>query len=518
MSRRSMLLATTIFIAVGSLTAIGPASAHGFGGFGGGAAFASRPSAVAAMPQAPARSMNSFNGGRFDRAPSISPTTSERGRVILDGARTGQSVAPGAKSSINPQPLPPRIEQQTTGGGTGFQPGSRVMINPQTTASPGSGIQRPFIDAAGIVRPNDSIARIKDAEELRGKLPKPGATNNVPNVAGADELVAGQGQSGGIPKVPGVTNPDGPTVNLPGSQFGQHGPREVPGFGDGKGGAGHLNVPGSMDQHGVDDANKKLSELEKADQQLLNQATKGGVNSLNTSAGLTPGERESDKHGAETGSGAAAENFVNTGRPVDPVVNTGKPMKVWTSKGSDGNGGTVVVTNVSSDTLDQTTIVQTTKDGRTTTKVTSYDPKTSAILWTKTTTTGSDGKNNTPNDDSTNSHDIGSLAPGSSLGRMGHGGGTDNNSTESTSNQTSQLAPGAASGRTGHGDGNDGRGDNNHVGNDGTLAAGSILARKDQGDGGGSDTREGVTTMGGVKVQPGGGNPSQSNLKAAAGN
>ncbi|QOZ43797.1 hypothetical protein XH89_10115 [Bradyrhizobium sp. CCBAU 53340] len=511
------MLATTIFVAVSSLTAIGPASAHGFGGFGGGAAFASRSSAVAAMPQAPGRSMNSFNGGRFDRAPSISPSTtvSERARIMQEGARTGQSVAPGGKSSINPQPLPPRVEQQTTGGGTIFRPGSRLTINPQTTASPRTGIQRPFIDAAGIVRPNDSIAAIKDAEELRGKLPKPGTTNNVPNVAGADVLVVGQNQSGGIPKVPGVTNPGGPTVNLPGSQFNQHGPREVPGFGDGTGGAGHLNVPGSTEQHSADEATKKLSELEKADQQLLNQAAKGGVNSLNTSAGLAPGERESDKYGAEAGSGAAGQNFVNTGRPVDPVVNTGKPMKVWTSKGSDLNGGTVVMTNVSSDTLDQTTIVQTSKDGTTTTKVTSYDPKTIAILWTKTTTTGSDGKNNTPNDDSSNSHDIGSLAPGSSLGRMGQGGGTDNNGTESASSQASQLAPGAASGRTGHGDGNDGRGDNNHVGNDGTLAAGSALARKDQGDGGGSDTRESGSTMGGVKVQPGG-NPSQSNLTAAA--
>ena len=71
--------------------------------------------------------------------------------------------------------------------------------------------------------------------------------------------------------------------------------------------------------------------------------------------------------------------------------------------------------------------------------------------------------------------------------------------------QGSQLAPGAASGRVG-----------NHVGNDGTLAAGSGLARKDYGDGGGSDTREGGTTIGGVQVHPGGGNPSQSHLKAAA--
>jgi len=50
-------------------------------------------------------------------------------RVILKGA--GQSATPGGKSSLNPQPLPPRGEQQAAGGGTVFRPGSRIMINPQ---------------------------------------------------------------------------------------------------------------------------------------------------------------------------------------------------------------------------------------------------------------------------------------------------------------------------------------------------------------------------------------------------
>ena len=40
----------------------------------------------------------------------------------------------GAESSINPQPLPPRVLQQPSGTavmGGGIGPGSRVMINPQ---------------------------------------------------------------------------------------------------------------------------------------------------------------------------------------------------------------------------------------------------------------------------------------------------------------------------------------------------------------------------------------------------
>lgn len=40
-------------------------------------------------------------------------------------------TTPGGKSSINPQPLPPRIQQQAAGGSNVYRPGSRVMINPQ---------------------------------------------------------------------------------------------------------------------------------------------------------------------------------------------------------------------------------------------------------------------------------------------------------------------------------------------------------------------------------------------------
>ena len=507
MSRRSVLLASTISIALGSSTAIGPASAHGFGfgGFSGGPAIAFRSQAVPLIARAPIQPIGRFDGGRFARAPSI-------GLPAAGSSSAGARLQPSRMPAVANAPL---------GNSPAAVPVVRPAQLPQTIPSSGNSIQRPSIDAAGIVRPNDSTTnRINNisAAEGRGKLPKPGSSGEVPDVTGADATVIGLGHpdNGHGPSIAGVKVPDGPDINLPGTPAAQKGPRQIPGYGDGMGGAGHLNTPGSMEQHGANDASKKLSELEKPDQQLLDQATKGGVNSLNTSAGLAPGERESDKYSAETAAAASAASFVNTGRPVQPLVNTGTPVKIWTSKGSDGNGGTIYVENVTGPNTDRSTIVQTTKDGKTTTKTTTYDPKTGETTGSRTTTTGGDGKNNTPNDDSSNSHDIGSLAAGSSLGRMGQGGGTDNNGTESASSQSSQLAPGAASGRTGNGDGKDDRGDNNHVGNDGTLAAGSVLARKDYGDGGGSDTREGGSTMGGVKVNPGGGHPSQSNLKAAA--
>jgi hypothetical protein len=72
---------------------------------------------------------------------------------------------------------------------------------------------------------------------------------------------------------------DGPTINLPGAMR-QKGPREVPGFGNALSGP-QLNLPGSVDRHGPDDANKALAKMESKDKALLDDATKGGPNSLN---------------------------------------------------------------------------------------------------------------------------------------------------------------------------------------------------------------------------------------------
>jgi hypothetical protein len=80
MSRRSILLATTFYIAIGSFAAVGPVSAHGFGpgGFNGGPsgpALAGRsPTApgVSNVRQTPVQPMNNLGGGtKLDHVPSI---------------------------------------------------------------------------------------------------------------------------------------------------------------------------------------------------------------------------------------------------------------------------------------------------------------------------------------------------------------------------------------------------------------------------------------------------------------
>jgi len=118
--------------------------------------------------------------------------------------------------------------------------------------------------------------------------------------------------------------------------------------------------------------------------------------------------------------------------------------------------------------------------------------------------------NETPNDD--DSGTIGSLNPSSGVGKTGHGGGTDNNGTE-TGTQATQLN-GSVVSRTGHGDGTGNHGDNNTVDKGGALSANTSLARKDYGDGGGSDNRDGGTSL--AAPRTGGGDPHQRAAAAAA--
>jgi hypothetical protein len=81
MSRRSILLATTFYVALGSFAVVGPASAHGFGvgGFGGGhsgPALSSirspSSSGFSGIGRTPIQSMGNFGGStKLDHVPSI---------------------------------------------------------------------------------------------------------------------------------------------------------------------------------------------------------------------------------------------------------------------------------------------------------------------------------------------------------------------------------------------------------------------------------------------------------------
>ncbi len=493
MSRRSVLLATTIYFAIGSLASVGPASAHGFGfgGFGGGSAPAPRAPASASISRAPVQSMGNFGGGRFGHAPSIGTPSTESAGVRMQPSR----IPAAANAAVGNTPAAAQF----------VRPGQ----SPQTNISSAIGAPRQ-VDAAGIVRPSGSVAaQIRDIGDGRGKLQRPGSTNDVPNVAGPDTTVFGQGSSHG-PKSSDLNGTGGPGTNLPGSMR-QKGPGSVSGGGDG---VLHLNVPGSTAGNSVADANKKFSEWENAGKDLLNQATQGGPNSLNipgsAGAGVAAsddaenGEKNAGKSGSKPAGGGKGGGGDKSGNPlkVAPGVygsNGGGPTADGGSQtvSTMQDGKTVTQVETTKDSAGNITsiIVRETKGGKDKGTVKSDGPSLPAK------------KNNTPDDNASTSTG-GSLSSSSGIAKRDNGGGTGNNG-ESSNGQSSQLAPGSL-GRIGNGDGTGGHGDHGSVGNDGTLAAGSSLARNNYGDGGDSDTRGGGTTAGGVRV----GGPHQSNAAA----
>jgi hypothetical protein len=313
---------------------------------------------------------------------------------------------------------------------------------------------------------------------------------------------------------------DGPTINLPGAMR-QKGPREVPGFDNALSGP-QLNLSGSVDRHGPDDANKALAKMESKDKALLDDATKGGPNSLNlpTSPGAgidvsddTSGKKPSSGGGGSKPSGGGTSGDKPTGTANTVFVSPGLYGSSGTSPTKDGGTKTVMTGQEGNVTYQIITI----KDKNGTTLSTTYSEKTGKDGKVTTTSTGQEmpqkeKDKSTPNDDESGS--IGALNPNSGAGKTGHGGGTDNNGTE-TSVQATQLANGTSLGSKGNGDGTGSHGDNNATGV-GAVAGGTSMARKDYGDGGGSDNRDGGTSLGAPKVGPAGGGAHAAATAAAA--
>lgn len=539
MSRRSILLATTFYVAIGSFATVGPASAHGFGpgglsgGQGGPAPSSFRSpgsSGFSNVGRTPMQSMgNSVGGTKLDHVPSIA-TSAVQGNI--SGPRLEPNRIPAVTNATIPYSPPPPVRQlpqaPTSSGIVARQPNAAGIVNaPFASRLSAAGI----VSAPGTARipgnpvkgiEPDGSARLKDisAGEGGAKLQKPGSNPEVPNVAG-DPKVPGHGPDHG----PDSSKTDGPTINLPGT-MGQKGPREVPGVDTGKGGAGNLNLPGSVDRHGPDDAEKALAKSEADAQQILDTANRGGPNSLNTptspGGGIAVSDDTSGKKPSSGGGGSKPSGGGTSGSGASGGSKpTGTANTVFVGPGLYGSSGT-------SPTKDGgTKTVVTGQEGNVTYQIVTIKDKNGKTLSTTYSEKGKDGKvtttssgeempekknNTTPNDE--DSSTIGGLNPSSGAGKTGNGGGTDNNGTE-TSVQATQLANGTSLGSKGNGDGTGSHGDNNATGI-GAMAGGTSMARKDYGDGGGSDNRDGGTSLGAPKVGPAGGGAHAAATAAAA--
>ncbi|HXX09108.1 MAG TPA: hypothetical protein VEJ43_13680 [Pseudolabrys sp.] len=367
----------------------------------------------------------------------------------------------------------------------------------------------------------DAAAKLKDgdADKGRGNLVKDGLDNNsVPNVTGAGKTVDGQGgdQHSTDQRISDVNKDGGPDINLPGTNKQNGADKAIDQLANGQTGF-NANLPGSTNPSHIGDADKLKAEAEQQRQAEINQATSGGVNSLNIPTRSPAGASQADGDGlltslwnAITGSGGGGGGPAPTAKQ-----STAKQSEAnGTSNGASNDANTPVVNFGFAGSKD---VIFHTADGDIKgTLFYKVDPSTGE----KTPDHWGLFQKMRPGDDSSG----GSVSPGtpmspnSSFAKKDQGGGTGNN-TETNTTQGSQLSPNSALARKGQGDGSDNRGDSNTVGNEGVLATNSSLAKKDQGDGGGSDTRGGNGSTqvvgGGIKVTPGiGGDPHQDTLKA----
>jgi hypothetical protein len=490
MSRRSILLATTVFAAIVSLTAVDPASAFGGrGGFGGGFGGGLARSSFGGFGRSPSLAAREF-GGRPSGSPSgvIGP---ERSPYQSFNAATRQEPAQADGRSgytIGQHPFDGRFIQ-------------------------GSMANRTAPDIAAIV------AAHRTAENIQGAQ-----GSGAPSVTAGGYVFGPRGQQNGSNQtIPGVDNSKGGAVglNVTGRQDGQQRtPGSIPGIDNSMGGGSSLNLPGSNNQqNGLDAANQAIAKLVGKENNPIDKANQGGVNSLNTPSSVgssttsTDNTDNSKKTGNSSNNNSGNNNSGNQKTGSQPNgTNLGTPggdsnTKTTTWISADGSTNTQSVTYDNKGRPASATGSTASPDGTTTTSFTTFDKNGNASK----VVVGpiSTRKGGTPSDNDSGTATAGdSLDARSSYAARNRGGGTDNG--ENSAGTTGGLSPSSPTAKTTYGDGggND-AGDNNSIGKGGTLATGSSLTSKDQGDGGSSDSRGGAgtsTTTGTAKVvNPGGG-------------
>ncbi len=492
MSRRSILLATTMCAAMVSLGTPDSVSAHGFsaGGFTGGQSghtpqVSARGPAVGVLARAPSQPVH-----------------------VATGGNSGPATA--GMRFVHPQAVSSQAEGSSGFGGSHHPANARTIAD--ITNNP-TGPSAVAILAAHLV-----------AE-------KAGQSAGIQNVAGPTGVVFGQRgqQSASTQSIPGLGSTSGGAsqLNVPGSQGSQ---RQIPGLDGsagpyGTGGASSLHTPGdNNDSNSVISVQQAIAKLVGDGSDLKNQATRGGINGLNVPS--------------QQSMGTAAEDTTTT---TNNKTNTTTTTTTPTSTTTTTTNSTTTTTTTTTDRSNATT----TSDGSTaaasTAKAvigvsdTASGPAAGQILGAVVSTalgaagpvaffsTGlggnlaklanphKSGSDPDPTDSGTTTSTAGGLAPNSPLAQKNNGGGAGNNS-ETNGGKTSALATGSAYATRNHGDGggNDAGDNNNRLGKDGALAAGGTLSHKDQGDGGGSDSRGGgggtsIITNAAKPVNPGGG-------------
>jgi hypothetical protein len=503
MSRRSILLATTMCAAIISLTAVNPASAFGGrGGFGGG--------------------FGGFHGGGFG------------------GGGFGRAASFGGRSF---------------GGGTFARPSlSRFHAAPfaSIAAEPYSPVRHPqqppqsFSDntiLGGIAKSSAPAAIAAVAGKVAPAINQVGQTTGAPSVVNSGSVFGQNGQQVEPPQsIPGVGSVYGGAsqLNNPGGQqtqapaVGDLPTGSIPGVSSSLGGAGSLNNTASDDttQNDLNAAAAAINQALGQANGLIGQSMQGGVNGLNIPSQTNAGTASEDttvtkttNTGGDTSTtnGTATTSTTGGTTTIVTVTTTGNGTASTTSNVSNA-GGTTTSSGTASGNgqpaagsgsgTAQTTaqILASPGVAPAATLVGGIVAGWAAGSWSLATNlvnavSGSRKNDPDPTDTGGSTHPTGGLATNSPVFQTGRGGGTGNN-TETNGGRTGGLAPGSSLATKSYGDGGGDAGDNNRTSKGSVLASGSTLATRDQGDGGGSDTRGGggnSTITGSAKVVNAGG-------------
>jgi hypothetical protein len=349
----------------------------------------------------------------------------------------------------------------------------------------------------------DANLRIQQIEGTAG--------GRVPSVVG-NSKVKGQrlGDHSTGDSIPGVSDTSGGVshLNTPGTLHEKQEGSKIPGIENNKGGAASLNLPGTTNQHSIDDADKAIAKLKEQQQDLLNQATQGGPNALNTPTSASAEVTATDKN--DNGKKAASSSGTSSSSATAAATATAGST-------AGANAGAAVATTAGATTSSSAITGGTTAGSEQGAAKANETLK--YIIMIAPAAHGSN-KKGTPDDTGANTTSTSKVIdPHSGVARKDYGGGPGNN-TETSDGKTGGLSPNSAYARRNQGDGGNDAGDNNDVNKGGSLANGTPLARKDYGDGGNSDGRGdagGRSTLSGIKVSPsGGGDPHQSTLSGSA--
>lgn len=562
MSRRTILLATTVCVAIACLATANQASAHGSGGggFGGGGFGGGGFSSGRGASFGPSFGGRGYSGGgyyapSFHGAPYARHYDAPYGRHYdapyarhyvgaeqsVEALRPPSNVvahhsSPPTAPALRPAPVAAQgtsaegaatpsatVSPNGVSAAAGASPGGVPGLNGVSINGPegiqGVGYQnsppwwqqRPLGRVEGGITPKPTAAGAVGAAGQVVGITQVGQTSAAPSVVGSGTVFGqGSGQQDGPPQsIPGIGSSSGGASQLNNSA-GQQTPDPaagaaipsgaIPGVSSSLGGAGSLNNAASenVSQNNLNAVTAAIGQLVGQANGLIAQAMQGGVNSLNTANSVGANVSATDNTSSGR-SGPGPTGATFKGNIINNGVNFGFTPSSSGSSGKSSGSGAPVQFGVANG-----SITQNNPDGSTTTTTNNIangpdgKPQSNGIVQT---TVSKDGSMVTIVTTSINSTTGKSETSTMTVGPIvikNSSGSTPND--EGGSGSVSAGTPLNPGSSIARNNYGGGTGNNTETngGRTGGLASGSSIATKNYGDGGGDAGDNNRTSKGGV--------------------